>query len=192
MVFGKRTQVADEVPQAASAVAPTPEPIAVQGNEERFEAYTALATKLGVRNGAFLCEALLRFLQREEVPVYNLAIVERYLDCILPYQGEDYTQSAGWCRYPLRLEDVGKLNNHKANRNGAIVRAQYQAAVPLPVLQLVDKISTQFPDVCFTVLAPFNKDWVRPVGDPFLSVQAVGMDQLIIACWDEPGFKLNG
>ncbi len=192
MIFGKKPQVAEKAAPTAATVPPTPERVAVQGNEERFEAYTALATKLGVRNGAFLREALLRFLHREEVPVYNGADVERYLDRTLPYQGEYHDQKAGWCQYPLRLEDVGKLTNHSTDRNGAIVRAQYQAAVPLPILLLVDKIATQFPDVYFTVMAPFNEDWVRSAGDPFLAVYAVGMDPLIIACWDEPGFKLNG
>lgn len=174
-----------------SVAAPKPVTVQVEGSDERFEAYTALATKHGVRNGAFLQAALLRFCKREEIPVYSNDAVWKYLDSILPFalkQGTSFTQAAGWVWYPLRKSDVGMLTNHIDGRNGSIVKAQYQAAVPLPVLHLVDKIAQLFEDVSFFVGARFENEWI---GDPFLAVNAAGMGMIIIAHWDEPGFKLN-
>ncbi|MBI4415034.1 MAG: hypothetical protein HY566_02225 [Candidatus Kerfeldbacteria bacterium] len=190
-----RKKPVDEPPAAARLKSPVaaPKPIALQveGNDERFEAYAVLATKHGVRNGAFLRAALLRFCQREEIPVYSNDAVWNYLNSVLPFKPTregSLLQASGWVWYPLRERDVGRLTNHIDGRNGSIVQGQYHGAVPLQVLHLVDKVAEQLNDVRFFVGAAFESAWIK---DPFLMVTGIGMGMIIIAHWDEPGFKLN-
>ncbi len=60
----------------------------------------------------------------------------------------------------------------------------YQELIPFSVLEKVKQIKSMFPKVVFYVS---NIAISRP--DPFLLVTGVGMSNIIVAHWNEPGFE---
>ena len=102
-------------------------------------------------------------------------------------------KDVGWFWAPLRERDIWHSPltkplgrpNLKGNGGVGFVKSEiYQRAVPLAVLQTVQSVSAAFPDLLF-----FVSEVKLPTPDPFLMVTKFGMPQIVLECWNEPGFS---
>lgn len=152
-------------------------------SELECEEYRRLAKQVGFRPANLIREEIVDILRRLERPVFDRQEVEAYLDAKF-LSGKS---SPRWAWIPLRDADDSKLtNNRKDNQNGVIVKGSYQRGVPLFVLRLVQQVSEEVPEAVFYVS---DDPRYSSAEDPFLGVTAAGMSMLIIAQWDEPGFR---
>jgi hypothetical protein len=174
-------------------------PIRVQlrptiGNDELAD-YVKLAEKVKFAPPDLLHHRLVQFLLDNNIEVYPLASVEKYLDQKFgkPVRDESgFSWEQKWSWHPLRGEDVNELSAHKTDdENGHIERGQaYHKIVPSPVLETIDLIVTHFagsePALHFYVADAAVPAKER---DLFLAIAAAGIDFLVIERWDEPSFR---
>lgn len=162
-------------------------PRAEVGGGAHLREYEAVARRIGFDNRALLAAQLKDFVAEQEIPVYKYDRVHAFL---VAKMQEDPTvkRRERWCWAPLREVEV-KLKlffpgQRSKRKNGHIAPNQYGRAVPLKVLQLVEKFTKKFGDkVCFYV-----SEYASENADPFLMLAPPGITPMIIAHWDEPGF----
>jgi hypothetical protein len=153
-MFGRKKQ---EVVPVATLPRPTKQPVD-NINKEALE----LMTKLNIPGCRKL--ELQDFLQRNEIPVYNIRKVWDYLDQVM---GKWH-----WCSVT------------KAAFNIEV----YDKPIPLEALKLMAKIRDAFPEVNFYVSVAGE-----PHPDPFLCVclPQEHNNMFVIAFWDDPGFSVG-
>lgn len=158
-------------------------------NEAEREEYLRVAKKIGMEdNPAFLAERLRSFLRANEITVYSVESVTKYLN--FKY-GDEYDK---WQWRPLRGGDdqrtnISKNSPHMFPKNGTLVfGVPYFKKIPLGPLLLVEKIVAELPTVGF--LVSDERSEVEEIPDPFLAVTVPGTTELLVVDkWDEPGFK---
>lgn len=153
--------------------------------EDFSKQYDSLADILGV-SCRMSSSGLAAFLREQDIQVFDLAAVERYMD-----------KKGTWSWYPLRLSDRPKpdgsdwaLARHIAHDFPSLYGSQnnqlYNKPVPYPVLVTVKTIVDRFgDDVLFLVAAPASHP------DPFLAVlqRSNWTKMFVIERWNEPGFR---
>ncbi len=159
-----------------------PKPKKVKADSGLSKEYRTLARKLEISSPVYNLEALRAFLREANILIYDYEEVIKYL---AKKATETRFQFVVWV--PLRKRDVGKGNGrmpfgqyHGRVENGTI----YRHAVPISVLQTVERISDEFPEAGF-----FVSDYSAVKPDPFLAVGFRGVDILVVDFWAEPGFK---
>jgi hypothetical protein len=159
--------------------------------------YVKVAKRIQFTPPDLLRHRLVQFMLENNIEVYPLAIVEKYLDSkfgIPSYPPSESGWEPKWSWHPLRSADVGKLTiitDNERSLNGQIEKGQsYRKIVPLPVLETVDRIATHFagsePALHFYVADAAVPSEEK---DPFLAVTAMGIEFLVIERWDEPSFR---
>lgn len=190
-----------EPERPVAVVAPKPEPkffseeIALrQGEEILVKTYAQMALAVNFRP-AELIQAELRVLLKEQgVEVYNLQSVLDFLDHRYGQTANRRESLPGWSWYPLTEEDdTAGLGFHSrwyqggGSPSGKVYhKVSYQKLVPFGVLQLVKTLKSKIPELHFYV-----SEVGVPNPDPFLAVNARGMDEMVIAHWDEPGYQIE-
>jgi hypothetical protein len=162
--------------------------------EAELAEYATLAEKVKFAPPDLLQHRLVQFMLENNIEVYPLQSVEKYLDQKFgkaTREDEYGPWEPRWGWHPLRAEDNGKLIDHKErNQNGHIQSGTYRKIIPMPVLEAVDLIATHFagsePTLHFYVA-----DAVTPANerDPFMSVTAAGVSFIVFERWDEPAFR---
>jgi hypothetical protein len=194
-----RVAIRQELPVAV--VAPKPEPkffseeIALrQGEEILVKTYAQMALAVNFRP-AELIRAELRVLLKElGVEVYDLQSVLDFLDHRYGVGGSRRDNLPGWTWHPLTEADATAAIHVWSRRyvggpspSGLVNhRVSYQKLVPFEVLQLVKTLKAKIPELFFYV-----SEVGLPNPDPFLLVNAKGMQEMVIAHWDEPGYQIK-
>jgi hypothetical protein len=170
-LYGARDGSAPGLPSGNTAVAvleePKPEPARVEVDDDATE-YARLARSVGYRSKmperSPLYQRIVLFLQREEIPVYRFELVQAYL--------ESLARKAG--RWRVAWTPI----------------ASYSQAVPVEVLRLADRVKTglALPEQAFR----FEVSEIKAVPDPFLALALHTGEKIVVAKWDEPGFKIAG
>jgi|GEM_PF-4692401 len=166
-----------------------PQPTMV--GEVELAEYITLAAKVGFAPAELLYHRLMHFFLENNIDVYDMDSVEKYLDKLFGKAGE-YASQITWGWRPLRPEDDGQVTDDKAlNENGQIFRGRYNQIVPAPILMTVDSITTAFPETDPKMYF-FVSDKARPSDkkDPFVCIKAPGMRTIIFERFNEPGYCL--
>lgn len=162
-------------------------PRAEIGGGANLRQYEAVACRIGFDNRALLLAQLNDFVAEQEIPVYQY---DRVHDFLVAKMRSDPTvkRRERWCWAPLREAEVKlKLffpDRRSKRKNGHVAPNQYRRAVPIKVLELVEKFTKKFGDK----LAFYVSEYASENADPFLMVSGIGIPPMIIAHWDEPGF----
>jgi len=174
-------------------VGPKPERSALRPalDPGELKRYARLAKKVGfkpepswIRNQEFEI-----FLFERQMMTYDVQQVHVYLTQLAA--NEERT----WQWVPLREKDTATQCQYQLVRFehaigadvGDISRMTYQHIIPLAVLQTVETILTEFPDIHF-----FVSDYQVPRPDPFLAAAFPHCLFHIVEMWHEPGFKPQG
>jgi hypothetical protein len=144
------------------------------------EEYMALATKLGVANYETSKMLFKRFLQEQEICVYDLESVQAYLTERCKYlnerDGYDASSAFSGVRWAWDWHGVhpGQLSN------------QFNDVMPIEAMRVMDRVQSGFPDAKNMTwgVAKIFKD-----PDPFLGVLYEG-DWYVLFHWQEPGFSV--
>jgi hypothetical protein len=187
-MFGKKL--------VAAPPAPRPIPVATKPGPMVFEAapsgYLETAKTLGLVNRG----VIISFLQREEIPCYDLDRVTDYMNSIVDPVPADNVTADGrliWRWFPLRqsdLDDTGRWLDQFWLNGSLARRSLYPKPVPLFALRRAQTICEEFPAIRLVVA---DRDTIhrRHVlgGDPFLAAVVFGdFNPVPFAVWDEPGF----
>ena len=153
-----------------------------------IEEYEELANRIGFNPGQLIQEKLLRFLELNDIPIFNSREVGAYLDQMVkplgkkwvwkPLREKDKTENWGWSR-------EGSFNGFYWPGNSEC--GLYDNLVPYNILQKVDKIEKSFPDT----FKFFVTDYVSLNPDPFIMMTSRGVENIIFGVWDEPSFGIN-
>jgi len=179
-IFGNRNK--PEAPVKSTVTRPDPmEPMVAP------EGYLDVAKKLGLVSRA----TLISFLQREEIPCYDLNRVVAWMDSISDRQiGVPDEGDIIWGWFPLRAQDL-RDRSWSSWVNGAIREPRrYDKAVPAFALKAASTIVEEFPEARLLVA---DREVYRRRnslgGDPFLAALLEGSSEPVpFAVWDEPGF----
>lgn len=162
--------------------------VAASTSKVELDEYLKMAKAAGIEDSSVLVTAaqLEYALQEENIQIYDLAQVEKFLD----------KEFKGWWAWiPLRRVDRGNCRKaghafgflacHYGGRIGG-ENVVYNKPVPLPVLETVKKILTHCPTARF-----FVSDNQEPMyRDPFLLVTLENYEKYyVIERWDEPNFR---
>lgn len=194
-----RVATREDLPVAI--VAPKPEPkffseeIALrQGEEILVKTYAQMALSVGFRPAELIQSELRVTLKDLGVEIYNLQSVLDFLDHRYGQMQNRRENLPGWSWYPLtETDDSAGLHFWSRGYLGGpspsglvYHRVSYQKLVPFEVLQLVKTLKAKIPELFFYV-----SEVGVPNPDPFLAVNAKGMQEMVIAHWDEPGYKIE-
>lgn len=165
----------------------------VEGTEEMAE-YVTRAERLGMSAIPAQQEQFKAFLRREEIVIYPLKEVDEYLDIKAKrvwaqmQDGETNMEtmvtrrtnaarpSVRWDWYPLTKKSMESNQGHGKNL--------YAKPIPLEHQRTVEKIADAFPQAHFFV-SQLEYD-----PDPFMLCVEAKLP-VVIAKWNEPGFKLK-
>jgi len=140
--------------------------------------YLRLAEKLGVVPKTLSRIIFRRFLQAEEIPVYEYTAVDRYLlsrckwmQTHKPMRGGYYVE---WSAIPV-----------KGSATEGIL-GQDVGTIPIEALQTIERVMDNFPDAK-------RVEWyvseIKGDPDPFLAAKYMG-EMYVLFHWDEPGFSV--
>lgn len=152
------------------------EPVDIDANDPG-EDYVALTTKLKLRQPSLDKVQFRRFLQREEIVVYDNQAVNSYLEERKAWMQENRPERYGYTVewLPLAIGD----RSYEGSR-------VYDQAVPIEALQVADKVMSGFG-------ASHELTWevsqIKKDPDPFLACSFRG-ERYVLAHWDEPGFSV--
>lgn len=183
-MFGLRKRAEDPI----SLVHPEkPIPVPLTHGVNPLGTYEELAKELGFFPAQLFDEQLLRFLNKENMPIYDYEKVDAYMTALARVAEKNW----GW--RPLREKDKpkdwgwsGRLESIKDKyfSYGGYYAACYDKAVPIRILRQVKKIQGEFGDRAFF----FVSDYSVPVPDPFIMVTTEFAQRIVFGVWDEPGF----
>lgn len=188
---GVATEIQTEVKAETVVAEPDPEPVLPSAHPVRdpkitpdeMQEYIRVAEAVGLDSSTDLTrERLLQCFRDENIHVYNMPQVVKYLDAKL---------GPTWEWRGLRNKDARHLKGWftaktETRRRVVFADEPYRGAIPLPVLLTVEKIQKALPneEIYFYVSAPKDND-----GDPFLCVTSRWMELYIIERWGEPNFR---
>lgn len=167
---------------------------AVPLEQGEYEAYSATAARIGFEPAALLEARILAFMRECRMPRYDLEEVQEWMsERAAEQDARDQRRNIRWRWAPLRARDAARCPvdeiasfrdrrgwQHPPEGSGA---APYAKAVPLRVLAQIERLDAAFPQA-----GVFVTDYVAPAPDPFAALVARGMDPIVFAMWDEPGF----
>ncbi len=168
--------------------APRKTAVVIDEQDQEFaKQYDTLANRLGVQCRVKRDVRLLEALQRQQIQVYELAKVERYMD-----------RKSTWSWFPLRASDRCKEATHVwileretpteyPSMYGSVKNDIYPKPVPYPVLCTVQRLVDCFEDKVQFFVAAFDQ---KP--DPFLGCRLMDVGQsklVVVERWDEPTFR---
>lgn len=197
----ERMAIRSELPVALEVATPKPEPkffseeIALrQGEEILVKTYAQMALAVNFRPAELIQAELRVTLKEQGVEIYNLQSVLDFLDHRYGAGGSRRDNLPGWSWHPLTEADAAAGIHVRSRRyiggpsSSGLVnhRVSYQKLVPFEVLQLVKTLKAKIPELLFYV-----SEVGVPNPNPFLLVNAKGMEKMVIAHWDEPGYKIE-
>jgi hypothetical protein len=194
------TAVKEREPQAKLE----PKPVKAT-NETCLKEYAELAAQVGIAPPDLTIETFKQFLNKHDLPVFNLQEVIAYMDDKAKKESKD---QAGWQWHPLRQKDrlnvVFGTNSHWITTNKLRPASDYyhpntvgtyDKIIPLHALKKVALIEKEFKQpVAFFVCGYAPLPALNP--DPFLMAVinnprlASGEGRFIVDFWSEPGFGL--
>ncbi len=192
-MFGRKQAAATAaIVPAISPQRPQPR-LAVVGSEP-LGVYEELARELNYKPAQLLEEQLLRFLNENQIEVYDYDEVDRYMAALAEKIGKvwiwrplrEQDKPEGWMWEGRRSDEGGAVNQYRGHggyRNEFEYRP-YPHAVPVHVLRNVKKIQDKFG----AQAKFFVSDYADPKPDPFIMVTALDVKRIIFGVWDEPGF----
>lgn len=175
----------------------TYQPEALTNDDIKEYAELAIAAKLDVNH--ITAERFKRFLIEQDIPVFNLQEVVKYMDAKALKESK---HKNGWYWRPLRGKD--HMSNSFTNYvNGGIYTDSYvrnlcpvyDKVIPKHALKKVALIEQLFGDQ----VKVFVSDYAASRPDPFLMAviessserMKAGEGRFVIDIWDEPGFGLE-
>ncbi len=159
-------------------------------SEGELKEYTELAQKAGVYVSQLVMHRFSRFLNDQDIPVFNHDEVVKYMDVKAKEQGN----KDGWCWHPLREKDKmgGSFGTNTPVYSDYYAKwcGVYGKVVPLRALKKVALIEEHFKDE----VKMFVSDYAVKHPDPFLMALIDGnrvVHRYVIDFWNEPGFGLT-
>jgi hypothetical protein len=193
-----------------------PKPVKAS-NKDAFKKYAELAALVGIDPPDLLIEEFKTFLNDNDLPVFNLAEVVKYMDAKARKESE---KQAGWAWHPLRIKDnasmtfgtraawatdrngwsTGKLisvgSDYYAYDGSGTTKA-YKRLIPFHALEKVALIEKAFGSRVKMFVSEYAPLPEIPYPDPFLMAVIPnpnvikGEGRFVIDVWDEPGFGLE-
>lgn len=198
-MFGTNKKV---VPETVQSVAKPQDPLLEQVSlddeidEACYQEQKRLWKELDHTPPSFIEARLIRFLKKKGIKVYKEEQVYRFLTD--KYGPETPRHYSSWQWRPMRTQDILQSSEYPGILWGNVDRARngknpfvivYNLAIPVPVLQIAEKIKREVPEVKFYV-SDLHRESEVNAPDPFLACFIPGSAQIyIVAHWDEPGFK---
>ena len=157
---------------------PSSSPVKTNLSNDELAEYVAVAERIGLKSPSLLSEKLRHCLQDENIHMYNVDQVGKFL-----------TKKLGeWHWRGIRQCDVDELKDGwSMESDGKRIQFSdrlYADKIPLPVLLTVEKIQAAVPEAHFYVSTAG-----KPNEDPFLLVTARNVGAFIVERWDEPDFR---
>ncbi len=196
------------VPEPPKAVAPPLPGKPLPSRAEELAEYAVVAAELGVDVPQLSVEGFLHFMERNDLPIYSLDEVRRYMDDKAEREGTGW----GWCWKPIREKDrfVGNFGEHADFTMGSRFKATdsyrshtqrgpsslYSKTVPLHALKRMALIERAYKGTVHFLVCDYE---TQPIfrADPFLMAVipnpqvGEGVGRFVIDFWDEPGFGID-
>lgn len=165
------TMVMDRpVPVERPKPAPLPVPTPVELKKDLPEGYIEACDKIG-------CFPTLRI----EQTIADLGLHVYPMDKVCAYLNQKF-EKTGWVWVPLRKQDI--IVDRSFNDTNQRI---YTKAIPFPVIQSIEKLTTAHPKLCFFVSDERQKSDEK---DPFLLVTMKNSSHYwVVERWDEPSFR---
>ncbi len=163
-------------------------------SEEDQQRYESLAKSLGIAHAKLKIKPLMQWIDEHGLMVYRVDDVRKYLDRMLGQRR--------WVWRPTDVVSSQHISSGGWNSTWGLFNREYlynwngQTPIPLPVLETMNSLKTEYPQAAFFITDPMTTDEVKRQiyieEDPFLGVTIDGGPLYIIERWDEPAFRGEG